>query len=312
MTHTSAPNPIPKPLLPGDRIGIAAPSSAFGSTPFSDGLEVLKSLGFELFLPRGLHETDGYLAGSDRHRAEILHQLFREEAVDGIFCARGGFGALRILELLDADTIRDHPKTVVGYSDITALLATLYGISGLVVFHGPVVSDLRNATRATLDALLKAIAFQPVPWICINGEITVGPGSATGPLIGGNLTTLCSMIGTPFQPDFSGHLLFFEDRGEACYRIDRMLSQMKLAGCFEGIAGVLLGSFEGCGDLSEIIRVAEKVFSHLSIPIAAGFRFGHGEDNLTIPIGLPAVLDADSQSVVFTNPYEMQQKADGS
>jgi len=155
----------------------------------------------------------------------------------------------------------------------------------------------------TIDALSAALSFEQDPWIVLRGERVISSGRAEAPVTGGNLTTLCHLIGTPFQPDLKGHLLLLEERGEACYRIDRMLTQIRLAGCLDGIAGVLLGSFEDCGSEIDIIKVITDCFADQAIPIAAGFRIGHGADNVTIPLGLPAVLDADRALVQFTNPY---------
>ena len=140
------------------------------------------------------------------------------------------------------------------------------------------------------------------PEIAMESGITIQPGSASGPVLGGNLTTLCHLLGTRFQPNFKGCILFLEDRGEAAYRIDRMLSQMKLAGCFNGLAGFILGAFEDCGDTDDIIRIVGDIFKDDKIPILAGLEVGHGKRNLAIPIGLNATVNVDQKLLIFHEP----------
>ena len=293
---------VPDPLRSGDRIGIIAPASPFDRGLFEEGVSVLESLGFSVSVSQDLFMKDRYLAGSDLHRADLVNRLFVDETIDGIFCARGGFGTMRMLEHLDFGSIRENPKVLVGFSDITALLSAIYANCRLVTFHGPVVTFLRDASRQTLDALYAALTFEGDLKVRAEDGMTVFSGSATGPVTGGNLTTLCHLIGTPFQPRYRGHILFLEDLGEAGYRIDRMLTQMKLAGCFDEIVGLFLGSFEGCGSISDIITILKDIFSSNPIPIAAGFNIGHGTNHHTIPLGLPAILDADEPSLSYLEP----------
>ena len=293
---------VPDPLRPGDRIGIVAPASPFDRGSFGQGVSVLESLGFSVSVSQDLFMKDRYLAGSDFHRADLVNRLFADETIDGIFCARGGFGSMRMLEHLDFGSIRENPKIFVGFSDITALLSAIYANCRLVTFHGPVVTLLGDASRQTIDALYAAVTFEGNLKVGVEDGVTVFPGSVTGPVTGGNLTTLCHLIGTPFQPRYKGHILFLEDRGEAGYRIDRMLTQMKLAGCFDGIVGLFLGSFEGCGSISDITAILKDTFRSNPIPIAAGFNIGHGTNHHTIPLGLPAILDADKPSLSYLEP----------
>jgi len=293
---------LPKCLQPGDTIGIIAPSSPFDRKAFDRGVEILGSLGFSVTVPPGLFQESGYLAGSDDHRASLVSRLFADGEIDAIFCARGGFGAMRILDRLDYDSIRRHPKILVGYSDVTALLSAIHERCGLVTFHGPVVSSLGVASRETLDGLRDAVTHPGNLRIVPDQGETLKPGAATGPVAGGNLTTLCHLIGTPFQPSYRGRLLLLEDRGETGYRIDRMLTQMKLAGCFDGLAGLLLGTFEDCGPAESIYAVVRDTFENDPVPILAGFSIGHGRHNQTVPIGMPATLDADDRSLVYAGP----------
>ena len=292
----------PARLRPGDTIGIVAPASPFDQKIFTQGLHVLQSMGFRTRVPDEIFEKNGYLAGSDEHRAGLLMRLFEDQSVNALVCAKGGFGSLRILPLLDFDIIRKNPKVFVGHSDITALLATITVKSGLVSFHGPLVTTLANAPETTCSKLLAAISSNSIVELKPARGIALKAGSARGPVIGGNLTTLCHMLATPFAPRFENRILILEDRGEAHYRIDRMLFQMKLAGCFKGIAGLVLGSFEDCGSPDGIFKIFEEHFKDIPAPILAGFDVGHGPQNMTVPFGLDATLDADRHILAFDQP----------
>jgi len=292
----------PPRLKPGDTLGIVAPASPFDQDIFNQGLEVLASMGFRTLVPDELFEKNRYLAGSDEHRAKLVTQVFQDPSVDAIVCARGGFGCLRILPLLDFGVMRTNPKVFIGHSDISALLVAITAKTGLVTFHGPLVTTLPEAPEFTRQSLLAAISSDTHLKITSGKGVTIKAGRAQGPIIGGNLTTLCHLLGTPFEPRFENHILLLEDRGEAHYRIDRMLFQMKLAGCLEGIAGLVLGSFEECGDLEGIYHIFQECFQDIHIPILAGFDVGHGNQNLTIPLGIEATLDADKQVLSFDQP----------
>jgi len=296
-------NPIRPPRLKtGDTIGIVAPAGPFDPKNFSQGLSTLESLGFRTRVSDEIFEKTGYLAGNDAQRARLVNRLFKDPAINAIVCARGGFGSLRILPLVDFGIIRKNPKVFVGFSDITALLTAITNRSGLVSFHGPVVTTLAKASEMTCNTLLGAISSDmPLEVQPANG-VVIQAGRAQGPLIGGNLTTLCHLLATPFEPRFKHRILLLEDRGEALYRIDRMLCQMKLAGCFDDIAGLVLGSFEECGDLGVIYQIFQEHFQDIHIPILAGFDIGHGKQNMTIPFGIEAILDTDKQLLSFTQP----------
>ena len=256
-------------------------------------------MGFEVFIPIGLSKPNGYLAGSDSHRAELVNQLFADTSIDAIICARGGYGSIRILPLLDYELIKSNFKVFIGFSDITTLLSVFFNRCGLVTFHGPVVTSLAAGHKEDGRALFSAITSEdPLEIILTDGQ-TINTGSGSGILCGGNLNTLCHLTGTPFAPTFNGKILFLEDRGEAPYRIDRMLFHMKLAGCFKGIAGVILGSFEECGPIEEIYKIVKDVFDDHRIPILAGLEAGHGAINKTIPLGIEVTLDADSHRLTF-------------
>ena len=295
--------PIRPPRLnPGETIGIVAPAGAFDREVFMQGLSTLKSMGFHARVPEEIYDKTRYLAGSDAQRARLVNLFFKDPDVRAIVCARGGFGSLRMLPLVDFDIIRTHPKIFVGYSDITALLTAITSQSGLVTFHGPMVTTLATAPELTRHNLTAALTSDTALEITPADGVVIQAGQAKGPVIGGNLNTLCHLIGTPFELNFDNHILLLEDRGEAHYRIDRMLSQMKMAGCFERIAGLVLGSFEACGPLNGIFQIFEEHFRDFGGPILAGFDVGHGKQNMTVPFGVDAVLDTDNQTLAFEQP----------
>ncbi len=292
----------PRAIRAGDTIGIAAPASPFDRQALERGIAVIKSMGYRVKIPENCFNRQGYLAGSDTERAESLMGLFSDESVRAIFCARGGFGSLRLLPLLDFGTVAAKPKIVVGFSDITALLVAIYNRCGMVTFHGPLVTTLGNDSEKTCAALIDALASSRHLTLKPSKCVVLNPGNASGPLIGGNLTTMCHLLGTPYEPRLDGHLLFFEDRGEAPYRIDRMLCQLNLGGYLDRVAGVILGSFRDCGPLEDIYAIVKEVFRHKDVPVLAGFDMGHETDNLTVPIGPEAELDTENATLRFTEP----------
>lgn len=289
-------------LKPGDRVAIIAPSSPFDVEKFNKGAAVLKTMGLQPVFSDSLFAAEGYLAGTDAHRAALLQEAFADPDIQGVFCARGGYGAIRLLPLLDWEVFISQPKVLVGYSDVSALLNTIAARCGLVVFHGPMMTSLGDADPVSLKGLQEAL-FGPEP-LTLNPlvPLIVKPGAAAGVVAGGNLATLCHLVGTPYQIDFSDKILFLEDIGEAPYRIDRMLTQMRLAGCLEKVAGVALGSFTNCGDREVVHRVFQTLFEHSDVPILAGFDAGHGDVNITLPLGLSATLDADNGRLIYHGP----------
>ncbi|MGE0086772.1 MAG: LD-carboxypeptidase [Desulfococcaceae bacterium] len=288
---------IPEPLLPGDIIGIAAPAGPCDRMDVEQGGRLLESAGYSVLIPDGLFEKNSYLAGTDAHRAGIINRLFADDAVKAIFCARGGYGSMRILPLLDRESIRRHPKIFAGFSDITALLSFFQNQCGMVCFHGPVLSTLYEGE--SLDALLCAVRGERILRIYPENAVVLSPGRASGIVSGGNLATLCHLTGTAFQPFFKGQIVILEDWNEPPYKIDRMLTQMKLSGCFSGIRGLILGSFENCGPDAEIRNIIKDVFKDCEMPVMAGFKFGHCPGNITLPLGLRAEMDTDRTVLFF-------------
>jgi len=292
----------PPRLKPGDTIGIVAPAGPFDPEKFMKGKNVLESMGFQTFFDDGIFQKHGFLAGTDIQRADQVNRLFADPTVQAIVCARGGYGSMRILSLLDFETIQTHPKIFLGFSDISALLSVLYDRCSLVTFHGPVVTTLAKATEKTIMAMKTVLTSDaPLELTPENGKV-IKPGVCSGLVAGGNLTTLCHLVGTPYTPNFKGKILLIEDVDEMPYRIDRMLTQMKLAGCFNEIAGLILGGFKECGYLNEVVEIFSNIFEDADIPILTGFEVGHGEHNLTIPMGLGATLDTESKKLLFHEP----------
>ncbi|MCJ8502381.1 S66 peptidase family protein [Desulfatitalea alkaliphila] len=297
----------PNALEPGDTIGIVAPASPFSVPDLARGVALLHAMGFATRLSGDLFARQGCLAGSDALRAAQLHTMFADDAVHAIMCARGGYGGLRLLQSLDYALIAAHPKPFIGFSDTTALHQAIRLKTGLVTFHGPMVCSLEPSDAAAgsaLQQMLQAVAMGPPR---IAGLRTLRPGRGEGILVGGNLSTLCSLIGTPFAQSYHGCVLFLEDRGERPYRIDRMLVQMKLAGCFEGLAGLVLGSFSDCGAGEEIDAIVRQLFDDRPIPIMTGLAAGHQNPNRTLPLGVTVVLDAGSGTLRFEEAATVQK-----
>jgi len=282
---------VPRRLRPGDLIGVISPAGPVSPSDLKPGLDLLAARGYRIREAPHLYDQNGYLAGDDASRLSDLHNMFRDESVAAIMCSRGGYGSLRLLDRIDYDLIRKRPKIMVGYSDITALLLAVYQQTGLVVFHGPMVRGLSTSTPANMDGLLRILSSQqPLLLEPVEGTPLI-PGEARGILLGGNLSLICHMAGTRFLPSLEGAILFIEDRGEALYRIDRMLTHLSLSGQLKGLSGLIAGEFMDCGDPSDIDRLLMEAASGLNIPLIARFPIGHGRNNLTLPIGMPVHLD---------------------
>jgi muramoyltetrapeptide carboxypeptidase len=292
-------NILPAKLQPGDKIGLAAPASPFDQEKFKKGLAVVEGAGFEILVPENIYRKNGYFAGNDQERAGVLNQLFEDPDVKAIVCARGGYGSIRVLDFLDYENIRRNPKIIIGFSDITALLVNLNKKCGLITFHGPVATSLEGLSEDARASFFSALTVRRSHILKAKEGRIIYHGSGNGVLTGGNLTTLCSLTGTPYAPYLKDVILFLEDRGEAPYRIDRMVKQMALAGCFDRVKGLVLGSFSDCGDFEQIQSVFEEQFQHSGIPVMTGFNIGHQADNLTIPIGSMAEMDTRSGTVSY-------------
>ncbi len=293
----------PAPLNQGDCIRIVAPGSPFDKMKFTKGISVLEKMGFCPVFSNDIFLENGYLAGPDILRADMINQAFSDDQINAIWCARGGYGAIRALGFLNYELISSHPKIFIGCSDMSSILNTLNLKCNMVSFHGPMIESLGAADDVTIKSLLDVLCSNQRLTVTPRHSVVIHSGKSSGRVAGGNLTTLCHLIGTPFQPDFSGSILLIEDTGEAPYRIDRMLSQMKMAGCFTGLAGMILGSFEKCGEMDQIYHIVRDIFSDMEIPILAGFDIGHGQPNLTIPVGVEALLNTDAGEMTYKYPH---------
>jgi muramoyltetrapeptide carboxypeptidase len=309
----------PKRLAPGQTIGLIAPSSpASEDDQIHAALEMLESLGFRVKTGAYLYRRYGYLAGSDAERAADLNDMFADPSVDAIVAFRGGYGASRLLPYLDYELIRRSPKVLMGYSDITALLNGIHAKTGLVTFHGPIADG--NFTPYTL-AEFKKVLLNPQPPMIIgtppasevgegiverkNRLVRIAPGTARGPLIGGNLTLMAHLTGTPYQPDFRGKILFLEDVHEAIYALDRYLTQLWLAGLLQQVVGIVLGKFTDCTPRSSggwsltLEQVLADRCLPLGIPVLRGLMLGHIDEQTIVPVGCEAALDVEAGTLTL-------------
>jgi muramoyltetrapeptide carboxypeptidase len=278
-------------LQPNQTVGVIAPSSPVSQSEISQGLGLLES--FPLKIKLGEHLFDGlsYLAGSDHDRVSDLHQMFSDPDIKAIFCARGGYGSARLLNRIDFDLIRKNPKLIVGFSDLTALIIALYKQSGLITIHGPTLSDLpKSKNWLHLSGL---ITTSHRPQILLKEGRIINRGKAEGILLGGNLSTLCSLLDTPFLPSFEGVVLFLEEKGESPYRLDRMLTHLLLSDRLDRLSALVIGEIEDCGEKESINSLLEERLGGLHIPVVAGLPVGHGAENMSLPLGLPALLDTE-------------------
>lgn len=310
----------PRRLAQGNTIGLIAPASnAIENEDISFAADIVRSLGFKVREGKYLYTRNEYLAGTDLQRAEDVNRMFGDRSVDAIFCLRGGYGTPRILPHLDFDLIGKNPKVLMGYSDITALLLAIYAQTGLVSFHGPIANQtytdytLAEFRKVLIEPAARTIIGQAPPFAAAAGKVEsenritrfVG-GTARGRLIGGNLSLLTTLIGTPFEPNFRNALLFLEDVGEAPYRVDRMLTQLWLAGKLQQVAGIAFGKFTDQGDDSENSFSMEEVIrmrcEPLQVPTIRGLMIGHIDDQTVVPIGIEAELDADLGTLTLLEP----------
>jgi muramoyltetrapeptide carboxypeptidase len=279
------------PLRPGDAVAVVAPSGPFDRPQFELGLAVLATR-YRPVLGEHLFEQQRYLAGPDAHRLSDLQQALDDGALKAVFAARGGYGAMRLLPGLRPGPA---PKALVGFSDTTALhlLAQRHGLRSL---HAPVLTQLGRSPPEVIDRLFAALEGRPLA--PLQGTRTITPGEAEGPLLGGNLSVLTRLLGTPWFPSLRGAVLLLEDVGEQPYRLDRLLTHLSLAGALEGLAGLVVGELTGCekdgADYSSA-DVVDELVRPLGIPAFAGLPVGHGALNFAVPLGARVRLEAGAQ-----------------
>ncbi len=318
-TPAAATRPMVKPraLRPGDTVGLITPSSYVFDTWRIDlaAARLEATLGLKCRLGKHVRARHGYMAGTEKERLEDLHAMFADPSVAGIFCLEGGYGTERLLSGIDYELLRKNPKVLIGYSDITGLHLAITKQAGLVTFHGPVATG--SLPPWSLASLRKALfSSEPIGELANPPEEdlnwpafplrTVAPGKARGAIAGGNLTLVSTTMGTPYEIVTKGRILFLEDTGEAPYRVDRMLTQLKLAGKLREAAGIVWGTCTECTPAKSSFEVnlslsdlLDEILGDLGKPVLAGLVFGHTKEKATIPIGVEAELDAGAKRVAI-------------
>lgn len=311
---------LPPALKKGSVVAITAPASGINSGEIQEGIDVLKANGCEVVVGKAIYKNYGYLSAPDQERAAELMEFFERSDINCILCARGGYGVMRILPMLDFSAIKKNPKIIIGYSDITALLIAIYNQTKIATFHGPVASSTFDSF--TLDNFIKTL-FVPksineqnpnvtLPQITFSDSklVTLSEGIARGHLVGGNLSMIVSTLGTPYEIETKGAILFLEEVSEEPYKIDRMLTQLWLAGKLKHCAGIALGHFKNCEATSKsgldisftLQQVLEARIQSLGIPAVYGLPFGHVKSKMTLPIGVQAELNATEKTFTIIEP----------
>ena len=313
---------LPKAIKPGDTIGLITPASPLfeAQRTLMEAQENLAHLGFKSRAAKNIFKKHGYLAGTVEERVSDLHDMFLDPQVKAIMTIRGGYGSAQLLPHLDYELIKNNPKILIGYSDITSLLAGIHSQTGLVTFHGPVA--VSTFTDFTKEYFFKTLTSgQAVGLIdsesfasgttSIDHVWTLRGGSAEGRLIGGNLTLMQSLIGTAYDFSGDGAILFFEEVGEEPYDLDRILNHMKQAGKFDKCKGVFFDRLDSTKPASyrpafnsslSVEEVLEEVFNDFDFPVCIGFSIGHIKDKPTLPLGIQARLDADRKQISLLEP----------
>ena len=293
----------PPALKPGDTVAVVAPAYAIERSYLERGVHALGAMGFRVKVSPRVLDRAGILAGPDEDRARELQDAFADDEVRGIFAARGGYGCGRLLPLIDFDAIARTPKPFIGFSDETFLLNAMVQ-AGMVAFHGPMVAMdfARGLTERCVDHTRRLLCGE-MPSFELEARDVVHPGSAEGELIGGCLSVVLAMLATPHAPNFKGKVLFLEDTGEAAYRIDRMMVQLRQSGALGEVAAVAIGAMRPVeGSEAERRAIAEFVAEQtagLGIPVITGLEVGHGTENFTIPFGVRATVDAGARKLSF-------------
>lgn len=302
----------PKPLHRGGTIGLVGISGVLQEpeTRFDKMLEAIDALGYKVILADSCREKYGYLSGTDASRAKGLNQMFRDDRVDAVVCMRGGYGVTRMLDLVDYEVIRANPKLLLGYSDITALHTAIHEKVGMVTFHGP----MPDAAWMELDdfsrqSMLRALTSTEPLGVIANPEgmetQCYVPGRCEGRLVGGNLSLIAALCGTPYQLNPEGKVLLLEDVGEYIYRLDSMFTQLRLAGMFDKCVGVVLGGFTKCTEeyvnyalhLEDVIR---DIVVPAGKPVLANLSIGHTPIKITVPLGVNCAVDAEAGTLTIT------------
>ncbi len=292
----------PPALRQGAKIGLVAPASSFSREGFLAGCDRLRQMGYEPVYAEEIFSRDLYFAGSAAHRTREFLELWRREDIAALLCVRGGYGSNYLLEHLDFEWIEEHPKILIGCSDITTLLAAIHDRTGLVTFHGPMAA--KDIADGNFDPLswnnsLTGVAGWNVPADAVE---VLRPGRAQGKLHGGCLSMLAASLGTPFEIETEGTVLFIEDVGERPFRVDRMLMQLRLAGKLDKVRGFVFGEMLDClppkGESYTLQQVIMRVLEPYNVPVVFGLKSGHvSGGNITLPLGVQAELTAENSAV---------------
>jgi muramoyltetrapeptide carboxypeptidase len=292
---------LPPPLAPGARVALVAPAGPLrGAHELDVAVANARALGWEPVVGASVLACEGYLAGGDAERLRDLNGALADDSIDAIWCVRGGYGVMRLLSRVDFAALARRPRAIVGYSDVTALHAAASTRCQLVSYHGPTAREtLSDFSR---DSLVRAVVAQSDPCGAAMGARTIRRGAAEGRLVGGNLSILAALAGTPYAPDYRGAILVLEDVGEPAYRVDRMLTQLALAGAFGEIAGIVAGHFTEAAPGRELASetldaLLREVADVAGVPAIAGAPIGHVDEQWTIPLGAVARLDADARTL---------------
>jgi muramoyltetrapeptide carboxypeptidase len=295
------PSPLPPPLAPGARVALVAPAGPLKNPgELTAAMAHARALGWDPVAGKHALGRYGYLAGTDAERLDDLNTALRDDAIDAVWCLRGGYGVTRLLDDVDYDALRRRPRTILGYSDITALHAAIGQRSSIVTYHGPTARGALSTFSR--DSLERAVVAQEDSCGTAIGARILRGGRAQGRVVGGNLALLTALAGTPYAPDYRGAILVLEDVGEATYRIDRMLTQLRQTGALRQLAGIAFGHFTESSTphdptsrpLDEVLR---ETADAAGVPAVAGIPMGHIDDQWTIPLGARAELDADSATL---------------
>ena len=288
---------LPPPLKPGARIGVVAPAGPIRPDLLRQGLAYLSRRGYRVVAGRHLGARHGYLAGSDAQRAADLNRAMADPALDAIVFARGGYGCARIVERLDFSPLRKHPKLFLGYSDLTAFYSALDLATGLPGFYGPMALNFNSPGKEFREKSLWDVMERRPGWnrFRLAARGVLRPGTAQGKLVGGCLSVLVSLVGTPYDVDTRGKILFWEEVDELPYRIDRMLNHLRMAGKFDKLRGMVVGRLHRCAAARGMpaLTLREMLRDHLrgaDFPVVLDFPAGHAPGKVTLPLGLPARL----------------------
>jgi muramoyltetrapeptide carboxypeptidase len=294
----------PRALPPSAHIAILAASGPSKLENIREGVRAIEQRGHRVTLADNIaHQHRGYLAGTDEERAAELNRFFRSSEYDAFFFARGGYGAMRILESIEYGALVDNPRPVVGFSDVTALHQALATKANLASFHGPMVNlDFRNGLSTRHETWLWAMLSGDAPLEYeFKREDVIGEGEAEGVLFGGCLALTTSLVGTPYDFWVDDGIWFWEDVDEPVYRVDRMLTHLRLSGRMQRIRGVVIGRLKGCGGEAEMTALLQEFFASSGIPVVRNFPFGHYGDNLLMPIGAPVRLSTSDRMFTITD-----------